>query len=135
MFPTPGFSFFNAIDGSPCFSPNLQVFFILISRFLAFWGLEVCFYHGYSCLEAFHLHIFMIERLCTVIQLFKGSYFSVCVVLLQDISDLIQLSGTVQGIYFLIYEFCYTCFKVEYKRSYIFKVLQMKQSLIFRYEL
>ena len=26
VFPTPGFSFFNAVGGSPCFSPNCQVF-------------------------------------------------------------------------------------------------------------
>ena len=41
-------------------------------------------------------------------------------VLLQDISDLIRLSRRVQRTYFIIYEFCFTCFKVEYKRSYIF---------------
>ena len=32
--------------------------------------------------------------------------------------DLIRLSRTVQRTYFIIYEFCLTCFKVEYKRSY-----------------
>ena len=42
-------------------------------------------------------------------------------VLLRDISDLIQLSRTVQSTYFIIYEFCFTCFKVEYKRTYIFQ--------------
>ena len=35
--------------------------------------------------------------------------------------DLIRLSRTVQRTYFIIYEFCFTCFKVEYKRSYIFQ--------------
>ena len=42
-------------------------------------------------------------------------------VLLQDISDLIRLSRTVQRTYFIIYEFCFTCFKVKCKRSYIFQ--------------
>ena len=44
-------------------------------------------------------------------------------VLLQDISDLIRLSRTVQHTYFIIYEFCFTCFNVkqECKRSYIFQ--------------
>ena len=38
-------------------------------------------------------------------------------VLLQlDISDLIRLSPWT---YIIIYEFCSSCFKVEYKRSYI----------------
>ena len=35
--------------------------------------------------------------------------------------DLIRLSRTVQRTYFIIYEFCFTCFKVECKRSYIFQ--------------
>ena len=42
-------------------------------------------------------------------------------VLLQDISDLIRLTRTVQRTYFIIYEFCFTCFKVECKRPYIFQ--------------
>ena len=29
---------FDAVDKLPGFSPNLQVFFTLISRFLVFWG-------------------------------------------------------------------------------------------------
>ena len=35
------------------------------------------FYYSYMCLEALHLNIFMIQTFCTVMQLFKGSYFSV----------------------------------------------------------
>ena len=35
------------------------------------------FYYGYRCLEEITLNIFMIQTLCTVMQLFKGSYFSV----------------------------------------------------------
>ena len=35
------------------------------------------FYYVYRCLEALQLNIFMIQTLCTVMQLFKGSYFSV----------------------------------------------------------
>ena len=61
----------------------------------------------------------MIKTLSTVMQLFNGSSIFVWV-LLQDISDLIRLSRTVQRAYFIIYEFCFTCFMVEYKRSYIF---------------
>ena len=34
------------------------------------------FYHGCRCLEGLHLNIFVIETLSTVMQLFKGSYFS-----------------------------------------------------------
>ena len=40
--------------------------------------------------------------------------------------DLIRLSRTVQRTYFIIYEFCFTCFKVEYKRSYIFQSFSKK---------
>ena len=51
---------------------------------------------------------------------------SVCIfvalcVLLEDISDLIRLSRMVQRTNFIVYEFCFTCFKVGYKRSYIFQ--------------
>ena len=34
-------------------------------------------YYGYKCLEALHLHILMIQTLYIVMQVFKGSYFSV----------------------------------------------------------
>ena len=47
-----------------------------------------------------HLNIFMIQSLCTVMQPFKGSYFTW--MLIQDISDLIRLSRTVQRTYFII---------------------------------
>ena len=54
------------------------------------------------------------------------SGLSVCIfvalcVLLEDISDLIRLSRMVQRTNFIVYEFCFTCFKVGYKRSYIFQ--------------
>ena len=42
-------------------------------------------------------------------------------VLLQDTSDLIRLTQTVQRTYFIMYELCFTCFKVECKMSYIFR--------------
>ena len=51
-------------------------------------------------------------------------------VLLQDIWPRIRLSRTVQRTYFKVYEFCFTCYKAEYKRSYIFQILSsnsMKQ--------
>ena len=50
-------------------------------------------------------------------QLFKGSYFTVGAA--QDISDLIRLSQTIQRTYVIIYEFCFICFKVEYRRPCI----------------
>ena len=42
-------------------------------------------------------------------------------VLLQDIFDLIRLSRRVHRTYLIIYELCFTCFKVEYKSSCIFQ--------------
>ena len=42
-------------------------------------------------------------------------------VLLQDILDLIRLSRRVHRTYLIIYELCFTCFKVEYKSSCIFQ--------------
>ena len=60
---------------------------------------------------------------------FKGSSIFVWV-LFQDISDLIRLLRTVQRTYFINYDFCFTCFKVEYKRSYIFsKFFQWNNNL------
>ena len=44
-------------------------------------------------------------------------------VLLQDIWPRIRLSRTVQRRCFIVYEFCFTCFKAEYKQSYIFHIL------------
>ena len=61
----------------------------------------------------------MIKTLSTVMQLFKGSRIFLWV-LFQDISELIRLLRMVQRTYFINYEFCFTSFKVEYKRSYIF---------------
>ena len=77
------------------------------------------------------MYIFMIKTLSTVMQLgLRVPVFSYMWVLLQDISDLIRLSRTVQRTYFIIYEFCFTCFKVEYKRSYIFsKFFQWNNNL------
>ena len=42
-------------------------------------------------------------------------------VLLQGISDLIRVMRMVQRKYVVMYEFCFTCFKVECKRLYIFQ--------------
>ena len=53
-------------------------------------------------------------------ELFKGPYFSVGAASdfsVGAVSDSIRLSRTVQRTYFIIYEFCFTCFKVECKRS------------------
>ena len=61
-------------------------------------------------------------------QLFKGSYFSVGAALRHY--GLIWLSQTVQRTYFITFEFCFTCFKVEYKKSYIFQKCANK-TLIF----
>ena len=61
----------------------------------------------------------MNQTLSTVMQLFKGLYLGVGAASRQ--SDLIRPTQTVQRTYFIIYEFCFTCFKVECKRSYIFQ--------------
>ena len=65
------------------------------------------------------LNIFMIQTLCTVMQLFKGSYFRV------DAASRLTEFGYRERYIARIYDFCFTCFKVEYKRSYIFKALPM----------
>ena len=70
----------------------------------------------------------MIQTLNTVMQLFKGSNFSMW--LLRDISSPIRPSRTVQRMYFIIYEFCFTNFEVEYKRSYIFQSSSSEKSII-----
>ena len=42
--------------------------------------------------------------------------------MIQTLSTVMQLlTGNWWGDYFIIYEVCFTCFKVEYKRSYIFQ--------------
>ena len=69
------------------------------------------------------LNIFMIQMLCTVMQLFKGSYFSVDATSRHFWPNSAIANGTDAR----IYELCFTCFKVEYKRSYIFKALPVKQ--------
>ena len=53
-----------------------------------------------------------------MIQTYSDAFFSVGAA---SRRDLIRLSRTVQHTYFIIYEFCFTCFKVEYKRTYIFQ--------------
>ena len=68
------------------------------------------------------LNIFMIQTLCTVMQLFKGSYFSVDAILRHFWPNLAIVNGTDAR----IYESCFTCFKIEYKRSHIFKALPGK---------
>ena len=59
------------------------------------------FYYNYRCLEAWHLSILMIQTQCTVMQLLKVHMLEW--VLLQDISELIRLSRTVQCTYFLTF--------------------------------
>ena len=71
-------------------------------------------FYGQRCLETKHIDIFMIQTLSGVIQI-------VVLVLLQGISDTIRLSPRmVPRTYFIIYKFCFTCYKVEYRGSYIF---------------
>ena len=50
----------------------------------------------------------MIQTLCRVMQLFKGSYFSV--------------GAIAKGTDARIFELCFTCFKVEYKKK-LYRVL------------
>ena len=57
-------------------------------------------------------------------QLFKGSYFSVDAASRHFWPNSAIANGTTHA---LIYEFCFTYFKVEYKSSYIFKAILMKQ--------
>ena len=72
------------------------------------------------CLEALHLNIFMIQTFCTVMHLFKGSCFSVGAASshFRPNSAFAQ-TQTVQCTYFIVYEFCFTCLNVGYKRLYI----------------
>ena len=69
------------------------------------------------------LNIFMIQTLCTVMQLFKGSCFSVDAISRHFWPNSAIANGTDAR----IYELCFTCLKVEYKRWYIFKGLPVKQ--------
>ena len=58
----------------------------------------------------------MAASLCTVVQLFKGSYFSVDTASRHFWPN----SAIANDENARIYEFCFTYLKVEYKRSYIF---------------
>ena len=60
------------------------------------------------------LNIFMIQMLCTVMQLFKGSYFS----LGATSRHFWPNSAIANSTDARIYELRFTCFKVEYKTSY-----------------
>ena len=51
----------------------------------------------------------------------KATTSILVLVLLQNIFDLIRLSRRVHRTYLIIYELCFTCFKVEYRSSCIFQ--------------
>ena len=70
----------------------------------------------------------MIQTLSTVIQILVW-------VLLQDISHLIRLSPRmVPCTYFIIYQFCFTCYKVDYQGSYMLIIDISVWTLTPRYE-
>ena len=70
----------------------------------------------------------MIQTLSTVIQILVW-------VLLQDISHLIRLSPRmVPCTYFIIYQFCFTCYKVDYQGSYTLIIDISVWTLTPRYE-
>ena len=50
--------------------------------------------------------------------------------LLQDISDRIRLSRTVQRTYFIIYEFCFTCLTVEYKMIHVYLQSSSNETIV-----
>ena len=86
-------------------------------------------YYGYRCFKSIsfkYLHDSVQWRSCLRVHILVS-------VLLKAISDLIRLSRTVRVTYFIIYEFCFTCLKVEYKR-YIFQS-SSKVKIIDFYEL
>ena len=90
-----------------------------------------CLFLRLQVFENITLNVFMVKTLCTVMQLFKRSYFSV-----DAISRHLWPNSAIEnGTDIHIYELCFTRFKVEYKRSCIFKALPVKQELIFRYGL
>ena len=62
----------------------------------------------------------MIEALSTVMELFKGPYFSVGAASRHFWPNSANANGTAH-IFHMMYEYCFTCFKVECKRSYIFQ--------------
>ena len=88
------------------------------------------FFHLLLRLQVFRsitLNIVMIQTLCTVMQLFKGSYFSVDAASRHFWPNSAIVNGTTHFNTQRISEFCFACFNcVEYKTSYIFKALHMK---------
>ena len=83
---------------------HLETAILILHNFFVFY------YGSVQVFGSITLKIFMIQTQCTVVQLFKGSYFSV--------------DAASRHFNARIYEFCFTCFNwVEYKRSYIFKAL------------
>ena len=64
----------------------------------------------------------MIQMLITVMELFKGPYFSVGAASRHFWPNSAIVNGTMHIPVFVIYEFFFTCFMVECKRSYIFQI-------------
>ena len=80
------------------------------------------FYYGYRCLEALHKISSWFKRCeqwCSCLRVHILVWM-----LLQDICDRFGYRERYNA---RIYELCFTRFKVEYKRSYIFKSLPVKQ--------
>ena len=75
----------------------------------------------------------MIQTLSTVMQLFKGSYFSVGA----DSKHFWPNSAIAIARYLMnvMYELCFTCFKVEYKRSYNFHSFSNKTIIVIQLDM
>ena len=68
----------------------------------------------------------MVQTLSTVMQLFKGSNFSMGTTS-RHLWPISVMRLTVQHMYLITNEFCFTSFKAEYKTHIFFKGLQMKR--------
>ena len=90
------------------------------------WSRYLLPFHSQTSFQVYLNYSTMVWSQVTI----TGRFMHILVwMLLQDISDRIRLSRTVQRTYFIIYGFCFTCFTVEYKRWYMYisKALPMKQ--------
>ena len=69
-----------------------------------------------------------------MLQLLEDSGFSTGAA--SNIYDLISLSQTVQRTHFVIYEFSFTCVKVEYKKPYTeaFKIALPRKTCLYSFQ-
>ena len=75
----------------------------------------------------------MIQTLSTVMQLFKGSYFSVGATSKHFWpNSAIAIARYLTNV---MYELCFSCFKVEYKRSYNFHSFSNKTIIVIQLDM